>query len=507
MSDIEKYESPKHVDESAEDLFSQRSHQQFADVADNEARVAQLAQEMGINTRKLMWKIDLWVVPPFCLLYFLSFLDRVNISNAKLYGIVDDLHLKGNEYNTALTLFFVPYIVFEILLNYVIKKIRPRYWLAGLIFIFGVISIGMGFVTNFGGLAACRFLLGMSEALTFPAIFYVLLTYYSKYEAQQRFSAFFSVTTLAGAASGSIAWRIKDLDGRYGIAAWQWIFIIEGTFTAGLAFVLLFLIPDFPEELRFLNANEVEFLKRKLEIINGSLSAHEIQFKIKDVLNVLKDYMIWLPTLGYFACIIPAYAIAFFLAQIVKDLGYTAVAAQAHSVYPWLCAFGLCNIVAFLSDRTRWRYPFFLATGCIAIAGLGMVLGLTDANVRYAGTFLTCMGLYTAMPTLICWQTLSFGSHIRKSVGLACIIGFGNIGGIISTFLFLQKDAPQFTTGLAVCIAMMALSLIVGTAILISFWWQNKRKQTPEYQNYFYSLPEREQKMLGDRAPTFKYMY
>ncbi|OUT23234.1 hypothetical protein CAS74_001549 [Pichia kudriavzevii] len=81
-------------------------------------KVDQLASEMNISQKKLMWKIDLCVVPPFCLLYFLAFLDRVNVSNAKVYGIEKALGLHGNQFATALTVFFVPYIVFEVLSNY-----------------------------------------------------------------------------------------------------------------------------------------------------------------------------------------------------------------------------------------------------------------------------------------------------------------------------------------------------------------------------------------------------
>lgn len=507
MSDIEKRESPE-SGEFPEILDSKDNHQSLEDDASKEARVAESAAELGVNTKRLQWKIDLAVVPPFCLLYFLSFLDRVNIGNAKLYGLSEDLNLKGNEYNTALTLFFVPYIFFELFSNYIIKMVRPRYWLAGCILLFGVISIGMGFSKNFGALAACRFLIGVTEASTFPGIFYILSTYYTKYEAQRRFSAFFSVTTLAGAASGSIAWRINELDGVHGIASWQWIFIIEGAFTAGLAFVLLVIIPDFPEESRFLNDAERSYLKQKLAIVNGSESAHEIKFTPRDVLVVLKDYMVWIPTLAYFFLIIGAYSYAYFSATIVAQMGYTAQLAQAHSVYPWLVAFGLCNITAFALDRVKMRYPFIIVASIIAVVGLAMVLGApNDAQVRYGGCFLAAAGLYTAMPQLVCWSSLSFGNHIRKSVGTAVLIGGGNIGGIIATFLFLQKDAPLYKTGLGVCIAMTAACIFAATAMVLVFRYQNRKKLTPEFQARFDELPERDQLMAGDRGPNFKYMY
>lgn len=89
--------------------------------SEKNAKVQELAQAYNINHKKLMWKIDLCVVPPFCLLYFLAFLDRVNISNANVYGMSKELGLSNNQFSAALTVFFVPYIVFEILSNFMLK--------------------------------------------------------------------------------------------------------------------------------------------------------------------------------------------------------------------------------------------------------------------------------------------------------------------------------------------------------------------------------------------------
>lgn len=79
--------------------------------------------------RKLMWKIDIHVIPWIAILYFLAFLDRVNIGNARLFGLEADTGLTGNQYNIALLLFFVPYILFEVPSNLILKRMKPRIWL------------------------------------------------------------------------------------------------------------------------------------------------------------------------------------------------------------------------------------------------------------------------------------------------------------------------------------------------------------------------------------------
>jgi sugar phosphate permease len=75
--------------------------------------------------RKLVWKLDLMLIPWLCLLYLASFLDRTNIGNAKIDGLQEDLHMTDSQYNLTLTIFFISYSVFEPLTNVLLKRLRP----------------------------------------------------------------------------------------------------------------------------------------------------------------------------------------------------------------------------------------------------------------------------------------------------------------------------------------------------------------------------------------------
>lgn len=479
----------------------------FLTDAEKHEKVNQLAEQYNINQTKLMWKIDICVVPPLALLYFLSFLDRVNISNASVYGMSRSLNLHGNQFNIALTVFFVPYIFFEVLSNYVLKFAKPHVWLSGCIFCFGVVSIGMGFSKSFGSLVACRFLLGIFEAGTFPAIFYILSNFYAKHESQRRFSTFFSCTCLAGACGGAIAFRINDLNNVHGLKSWQWIFIIEGTFTAGLAFILFFIIPDFPEDSRFLKDNEREFLKEKLKIYGGD-SGFSYKYTPKEVARVFKDPIIWLSALAYFGLIIPSYGYAYFATSIIKVMGYTGEEANRRSIYPWLVAFGYTIMISFISDRLKRRLPFAIFNSFMAIAGLAIVLGCKhNIQARYGGCFLAVTGLYSAMPSLICWNSLNLGGHLRKSVGSAWQIGFGNIGGIIATFIFLSHDAPRYVKGISISIAFVIFSMVMMCGCFTYYYIGNKEKQDAEFIEKFDGLTDREKAIKGDKTPYITYIY
>lgn len=470
-------------------------------------KVEQLANELGINHKKLMWKIDLWVIPPFCLLYFLAFLDRVNISNAKVYGIEKSLNLHGNQFAAALTVFFVPYIVFEILSNYLIKIIKPHTWLSSMIFLFGMVTLLLAYSKNYAGLIVCRLFLGIFEAGSFPAIFYIIANFYSPAEALRRFAFFFNCTCLAGGCAGALAYRIHDLNGKHGLTSWQWIYIIEGAFTMGLAIPLFFAVTDFPEEARFLNSNERTFLKRKLEFFQGN-SGFEVKQTWKDIAKVFKEPMLYICALVYFALVVPAYSYAFFAPTIITQMGYTAMEAQRHSIYPWLATMGYSLIIAIVSDYTKIRLPFALIACATAIAGLSMIMTLTDSpNPRYAGCFLTAMGLYSCMPVFICWMSLNFSGHSRKSVGTAFVIGFGNIGGIIASFIFPNNESPSYKKGLGICIAFSCLAFVAIIGYYLYLKFQNNRKNSESYKQKWNLLDKRTQIVKGDENPDFKYWY
>ncbi|CAG8957004.1 hypothetical protein HYFRA_00012484 [Hymenoscyphus fraxineus] len=410
--------------------------------------------------RALMTKIDLRVIPFLCILYLFAFLDRVNIANARSFSLAKDLDLQNNEYNTALTIFFVPYILFEIPSNILLKKFSPRVWLSGCMFMFGVVCVCQGLVTSYAGLLVTRFFLGVFEAGMFPGCFYLIGMWYKRSEAQRRYSFFFSSTTLAGAFGGLLASAIGKMDGIRNYHGWRWIFIIEGILTAIVALIFFFFIPSFPEDATWLQDSEREYIKARLQIDQGH-SAAERKITIRDVGRVFKDFKVLLGGLMYFGLIIPAYGYAFFAPAILATYQYSPIQTQLHSVPPWACAFAFAMLIAFCSDYTRHRFLFTLLPILVSVSGFLILLFVhSNLPLQYAGLFLVAMGAYSAMPVVICWFNMNLGGHHRRAVGSAWQVGFGNVGGIIATYAFLAKDAPRYTAGLAICLGGLGVSAL-----------------------------------------------
>ncbi|KAL8880960.1 MAG: hypothetical protein Q9198_001736, partial [Flavoplaca austrocitrina] len=453
--------------------------------------------------RRLLAKIDLRVIPVLSILYLLAFLDRTNIANASIFGLQSELRLQNTQYNTALTIFFVPYIVFEIPSNVLLKKLKPHLWLSVCMFGFGLVTICQGLVQNYSGLLATRFFLGLTETGMFPGSFYLIGMWYKRSEAQKRYSFFFGSTSLAGAFGGLLASAIGKMDGVQGYLGWRWIFILEGLLTCVVAFIFFFVIPDFPENAKWLTEEERQYVQVRLRKEQGR-SAAERPIGFKDVVNVFKDYKIFVGGFMYFGLIVPAYSYAFFAPGIIQTYGYSRIQTQLYSVPPWAASFTFAMVIAYFSDKIKHRFAFTIMPICLAIAGFGILIVVHDNHhLQYGALFMVAMGVYSAMPVIVCWFNMNLGGHHRRAVGTAWQIGFGNIGGIIATYSFLPQDKADFyKSGYSICIAFICLSAASCLVYAASCIMQNRQREKAPRS----LLTEFEKTELGDLNPEYRYL-
>ncbi|KAF5013210.1 hypothetical protein FDECE_789 [Fusarium decemcellulare] len=455
--------------------------------------------------RKLVTKIDLHVIPFLSVMYVLAFLDRVNISNANVFGLSEELHLDGTLYNNALVIFFVPYVIFEIPSNILLKRLKPHVWLSANMTLFGLVTLVQGFVQNYGGLMATRFFLGLFEAGMVPGAFYLLGMWYRRHEAQKRFSFFFSSTSLAGAFGGLLAAAIGKMEGMRGYKGWRWIFIIEGAITVVCGLVFYFFLPDFPEDTKWLTDDERAYASARLQIEQGRSSV-ERKVTFKDVIQTLKDYKVLLGGLMYFSLVVPVYGYSYFAPAIIQTYGYSPIQTQLHSVPPWAACFGFSMVVAYLSDKTQHRVGFAVGAVFVCITGFAILLGADVDNIdlKYGALFLAVSGAFTATPILACWFGMNLGGHHRRATGSAFQVSFGNIGSIIGVFTFRKTDAPRYVSGNSMCIGFAALGALSCSLYALACMLENKKRDRGSQGA---NLTEDEKAELGDLSPDYRYLF
>jgi MFS family permease len=183
----------------------------------------------------------------------------------------------------------------------ILARSRPSIFLPTIMFLWGCITIGMGFVPNYEGLIAFRVVIGIMEAGFAPGMLLLISSWYRKAEQSKRFAVYISAAILSGAFGGMIAGAITSgLDGVHGIHGWRWLFIVEGAATAGWSIVAAFILPDFPATTKWLTEREREIAIARLE------ADHETSMRDGPPLSHLgalkesvKNWRVWLFVVGY----------------------------------------------------------------------------------------------------------------------------------------------------------------------------------------------------------------
>ncbi|KAJ5669433.1 hypothetical protein N7462_010503 [Penicillium macrosclerotiorum] len=418
----------------------------------------------SVDDAALVRKIDMHVMPMLFAIYFVAFLDRVNISNALTMSMPDDLNLYGHRENIALLIFYIPYIIFEIPSNIAMKKLKPQFWLSGCIIAFGIVMLGQAFVKSYGGLIATRFFLGLAECGIFPGSFYLISFWYKRAEAQKRFTMYWSSVIFAGAFGGLLASAIAKMDGMRGLENWRWIFLLEGVASILIGIIALLCCPNFPQQASWLTEDE------KAAVIAKTRNYEDDEAPVtkSDLAEFFKDPKSYLAAIMYFTIVVPIYAFSYFAPTIIKALGYGTIQTQLHSVPPFAAALGLSYLTAYFSDRWNIRYPFILLGDLLIIIGLALMLtmhGTSHFSAEYLGICFITMGAFSSGAIIICWVLMNMQGHKQRSIGSGFVIGVGNAGGIVAVFCFTKDDAPLYKRGYWILMAMA----LVGTLITVTY--------------------------------------
>ncbi|GIJ91268.1 hypothetical protein Asppvi_010233 [Aspergillus pseudoviridinutans] len=472
--------------------------------------------EIEINEKRekaLLRKIDLHLMVPLWVIFVFGFLDRINLGNVAVLGILKELKMDGNDMALAMQIFFVPYIIADIPSNIVLKRFAPSTWISALTFCWGITCMCQGLVKNKAGLVACRFFLGLCEAGFVPGCAYLMSMYYCRHDFQKRFSLLWVAGLVAGAFGGLLAYALDHMHGLAGYSGWRWIFIIEGLLSIASALPAKFLIADWPEQARFLNAEEKALLKeRNARDLGGHDGARMDRLDGAAWWRIMSDWKIYVGSLIYISITVSGYATALFIPSIVNSLGYSGIDSQIHSIPVWAVAAVVTLIVSYLTDRMRHRYGFIIFGVLFASIGYIILLcqgplpqfGGLNVHVRYMAVFFVTTGCYIVQPVAIVWMANNLGGHYKRAIGLAIQIGFGNIGGIIASNIFNKDGAPRYLVGYGVSLAMMVLCGIMSTVFAVGVVMENKKRDEGK-RDYRLNLDPSVLENMGDDDPRFRF--
>jgi len=447
--------------------------------------------EEAVVVRKFDRRLVLFVA----MLYMLSFLDRssksnaqrfrslltlfIDIGNARIAGLETDLNLSSNEYQWVLTSFYIAYIAFE-WMSLLWKIVPAHIYVFGIVLSWGLTASLQSCVTSFAGLLCLRTLLGIGEA-GFTGIPYYLSFFFKREELSLRTGFFIAAAPLATSFASSLAWLIIKLGEKGPIAPWRVLFLAEGFPSVIIAVVAWHVIPDGPGKAKYLTKREKKVARLRLRKYKDS-SSEKIGkggLKWNDVLHTLIDPKAYLTAFMFFCTNMAFSSMPVFLPTIIREMGHSALAAQALSAPPYLLSFVVVIITAWLSDKLQNRSYFICfhsllsACGYILLA-LSGPLGL-GTWWRYAAIYPAAIGFFSVITIIITWTINNQESESKQGAGFAMLQIIGQCGPLVGTRLYPDSDGPYYVKGMAFCGGAMILTAVLALCLRIFLAIENKK--------------------------------
>ncbi|KAJ9151380.1 Major facilitator superfamily transporter [Pleurostoma richardsiae] len=428
--------------------------------------------------KRVLRKLDRVVVPLTFLAYLLAFLDRSNIGNAETAGMSEDLGFDDSQYQWLLTIFYIPYIIFE-WAAVMWKIVPPHIWAFATILMWGIASTLQATAFNWAGLMACRWFLATAEAAFSPGIPYLLSFFYRRHELGFRCGIFLSAAPLATTFAGALAYGITS--GHAAIANWKLLFIVEGIPTILLAFVILKYLPDSPDTARFLTEEEKEVARARAIQQSGVEGAARIgRISLREAVEAFATPQTLVQPLMYFSCNVSFASLPVFLPAILTTMGFTSIDAQGLTAPPYFLAFLICILTTYLADRLRQRG--LMIAGLSVVGGVGYVLLATvrSVGVRYLGVFLAAAGVFPAIANILSWVLNNQGTDTKRGVGIAMLNIIGQCGPILGTRVFPAAEKPYYVKGMSICAGFMFFNALLAVSLRTYFAWKNRGFEAAE---------------------------
>jgi MFS family permease len=401
------------------------------------------------------------LVPVLTIAYVFNYLDRTVVGFAAL-TMNRDVGLSATQFGVGAGMFFVSYCLFEIPSNLALYRFGARRWIARIMMTWGLVSAATVFVVGPLSFYAVRLLLGLAEAGFFASVTYYLAAWFPARMRTRMLAWFLLGIPLSSVIGAPISGLLLALDGIWGCAGWQWLFIGVSLPCVALGLVVLRLLADKPQDAPWLTAEERAALA-------GLLASESRERPRSELWPALKDLRVLLLAVVQFGFTLSSYGIGIWLPLMLRDYKLSNLAISLVAAVPYLFASATMMACAWRVDRTGRKIVNLVITCCLAAAGLVVSVLTGELLLALTGLTLALIGVTTARA--IFWTIPTrFLAGVGAAAGLAFINSIGTAGGFFEPALmgWLKDATGSFQSGLlAMAGIMLATALVAASLKLI----------------------------------------
>ena len=413
-------------------------------------------------------KTIMMVVPLMLAMYVVAYIDRQNISFAKLQ-MVSSLGWSESAFGLGSSLFFIGYLLFSVPGNMILAKIGAKRWFALSLCGWGIITISLAFTQSLTMFYSLRFVLGLAEASFYPGLIYYSTQWFPIKYRPRIVGFLVTASMFANMIGAPLNGSLLSMHGLMGYEGWQWLFFVTGLLALVLVVPVLALFPGTPDESRFLSADQKKWLLQRLEAERREQADKSVDTLFKS----LTDKRVLALALVYGFICFGAYGISYWMPTIVKSFGVSDMANGFLNMIPWALVMLLLRWLTKNPERTTNPFinvamPMFTSALCL----IGSVYFFTQPAISFAFICGVVLSVFAIQPCF--WNMAKFLSGASAAAGLAAINSLANLGGFFAqNTIPLVRDQMQSASAPMIYLALVMLVGGISTVMIIK-WLQRK---------------------------------
>ncbi|OJD33680.1 major facilitator superfamily transporter [Diplodia corticola] len=431
--------------------------------------------------KDLVRRLDFFLLTFGAISQIIKYCDQINLNNAYVSGMKEDLSLYGDELNYFTTCFNVAYCLFAIPSQIALTYVRPSLWLSGLEVAWGVMTGLMAMVTKPYQVYIIRVFLGLFESSAWPGFMTLLTYWYTPKELAKRMGFYHSCQAVGSMMSGALQAAIMStMDGSGGLAGWRWLFVINAIITVVWGFLGVFLLPDLPNKpnprARFW------FRETHADVAMGRLARHGRKEPEKlswaAARRTFGSWIVYFVAALYVATVLTTSGNAYFglFLKAMRNPDGTArwTTTEVNAIPIGGSAINVVFVWvwAILSDLLETRWTLIIAQGLIGLVP-SIALSIwtshpesTPIASAYAGYFLTfsCMG---TAPLIFSWLSdlLPQDPSGRALIVGVCVASYYAVSSWSNVLVWPASEAPYYRKGWQLSIALWVFVMVMTAAL------------------------------------------